>query len=35
VNPFDPVLGIDWPVEIDHDDRSKLSEKDAGLPPLG
>ena len=35
VNPFDPVLGIDWPIDIDHDDRSKLSEKDAGLPPLG
>lgn len=34
VNPFDPVLGIEWPVPIDHDDRAALSEKDAGLPPL-
>jgi len=35
VNPFDPALGIDWPIEIDHDDRSLLSEKDAALPSLG
>jgi dTDP-4-dehydrorhamnose 3,5-epimerase-like enzyme len=35
VNPFDPALDIDWPVEIDRSDRSVLSEKDAGLPPLG
>ena len=35
VNPFDPALGIEWPVEIDKDDRAVLSAKDAGLPPLG
>ena len=35
VNPFDPALGIEWPVEIDVNDRALLSAKDAGLPPLG
>jgi dTDP-4-dehydrorhamnose 3,5-epimerase len=34
VNPFDPDLGIAWPIEIARDDRSLLSEKDAHLPPL-
>jgi dTDP-4-dehydrorhamnose 3,5-epimerase len=35
VNPFDPALGIEWPVEIDRNDRAALSAKDAGLPSLG
>jgi len=35
VNPFDPELAIAWPIEIDREDRSLLSEKDAALPPLG
>ena len=35
VNPFDPALDIDWPIEVDKSDRSVLSEKDAGLPSLG
>jgi dTDP-4-dehydrorhamnose 3,5-epimerase len=34
VNPFDPDLGIAWPIAIERDDRSLLSEKDANLPPL-
>lgn len=34
VNPFDPALGIDWPLEIDRADRTALSEKDANLPAL-
>ena len=34
VNPFDPALGINWPIEIDRSDRSLLSEKDASLPFL-
>jgi dTDP-4-dehydrorhamnose 3,5-epimerase len=34
VNPFDPALAIAWPIEIDREDRSLLSEKDAALPPL-
>ena len=32
VNPLDPALDIDWPIEIDPSDRSVLSEKDANLP---
>lgn len=35
VNPFDAALGIEWPIGIDREDRSALSEKDALLPPLG
>ena len=34
VNPFDPALGVDWPVAIDRDDRSLLSAKDAAQPML-
>lgn len=34
VNPFDPALGIDWPILIDQSDRSLLSEKDSKLPFL-
>jgi dTDP-4-dehydrorhamnose 3,5-epimerase len=34
VNPFDPALGIDWPVVIDRADRSLLSAKDAAAPSL-
>jgi len=34
VNPLDAALGIEWPIPIDTADRSKLSAKDAGLPPL-
>jgi dTDP-4-dehydrorhamnose 3,5-epimerase len=32
VNPLDPALGIDWPLPIDTEDRSQISEKDATLP---
>jgi dTDP-4-dehydrorhamnose 3,5-epimerase len=32
-NPLDPALGIDWPLPVDRDDRSKISEKDLTLPP--
>ena len=31
-NPLDPALGIDWPVEIDPEDPSKLSTKDRTAP---
>jgi dTDP-4-dehydrorhamnose 3,5-epimerase len=34
VNPFDPALGIDWPVAIDRSDPTVLSAKDAAQPPL-
>ena len=34
VNPFDPALGIAWPVAIDHDDPAVLSAKDAAQPTL-
>jgi dTDP-4-dehydrorhamnose 3,5-epimerase len=34
VNPFDPALGIAWPLAIDITDRTLLSAKDAGLPPF-
>jgi dTDP-4-dehydrorhamnose 3,5-epimerase len=34
VNPFDPALGIDWPVAIDTSDVSVLSVKDGAQPPL-
>ncbi len=34
VNPFDPALGIDWPVAIDHGDPSVLSAKDGAQPSL-
>jgi dTDP-4-dehydrorhamnose 3,5-epimerase len=33
-NPLDPALGIPWPLPVDVADRSMISEKDAGLPPL-
>jgi dTDP-4-dehydrorhamnose 3,5-epimerase len=34
VNPYDPALGIDWPVAIDRNDASVLSAKDAAQPTL-
>jgi dTDP-4-dehydrorhamnose 3,5-epimerase len=34
VHPLDPALGIPWPIDIDPTDKSLLSVKDAGLPPL-
>ncbi len=32
--PLDPALGIDWPLPIDPDDRSQVSEKDRDAPRL-
>jgi dTDP-4-dehydrorhamnose 3,5-epimerase len=32
VFPLDPALGIPWPIPVDPDDRSQLSEKDAAQP---
>jgi dTDP-4-dehydrorhamnose 3,5-epimerase len=34
VNPLDPALGIEWPLPVDVDDRSQISEKDAALPTM-
>jgi dTDP-4-dehydrorhamnose 3,5-epimerase len=34
VNPLDPDLGIVWPLPVDPDNRTQVSEKDSGLPPL-
>lgn len=34
VTPFDPDLGIDWPLVIDRADESMLSAKDASAPLL-
>jgi dTDP-4-dehydrorhamnose 3,5-epimerase len=34
VNPFDPALGIPWPLAVDVSDESLVSAKDAGLPAL-
>ncbi|HET9092278.1 MAG TPA: dTDP-4-dehydrorhamnose 3,5-epimerase family protein [Acidimicrobiales bacterium] len=34
VDPLDPELAIAWPVAVDRLDRTRLSEKDAGLPPF-
>jgi dTDP-4-dehydrorhamnose 3,5-epimerase len=34
VTPLDPELGIAWPIEVDPDDRSQVSEKDATAPTL-
>lgn len=34
VHPLDPQLAIPWPIEIDPEDRSLLSAKDAALPRL-
>ncbi len=34
VNPFDPALGIEWPVSIDRSDPTVLSAKDAAQPTL-
>lgn len=34
VNPLDPALGIDWPIEVDPGDRAQLSAKDAAAPTL-
>jgi dTDP-4-dehydrorhamnose 3,5-epimerase len=31
-NPLDPALGIDWPVPVDPDDRTQISEKDLTAP---
>ena len=32
--PFDPDLGIEWPVPVDHDDPALVSAKDRGAPRL-
>lgn len=32
VSPFDPALGISWPIEIDPDDSASLSAKDRSAP---
>ena len=34
VTPLDPDLGIDWPIAVDANDPSQLSEKDRGAPTL-
>jgi dTDP-4-dehydrorhamnose 3,5-epimerase len=34
INPLDPALDIAWPLPIDSDDRSIISEKDISLPPF-
>ena len=34
VDPLDPELAIAWPVAVHRLDRTRLSEKDAGLPPF-
>lgn len=34
VSPLDPTLAIGWPIPIDTDDRSMISEKDLSAPPL-
>jgi dTDP-4-dehydrorhamnose 3,5-epimerase len=34
INPLDPALDIKWPLPIDSDDRSIISEKDVSLPPF-
>lgn len=34
VNPFDPALAIAWPIAVDREDRSLVSQKDAALPVL-
>jgi len=31
-NPLDPALGIEWPIPVDPDDRSQISEKDLHAP---
>jgi dTDP-4-dehydrorhamnose 3,5-epimerase len=33
-SPLDPALGIDWPLPIDTDDRSQISQKDLDAPLL-
>jgi dTDP-4-dehydrorhamnose 3,5-epimerase len=33
-SPVDPALGIDWPLPIDLDDRSRISAKDLAAPPF-
>ena len=30
--PLDPALGIDWPLPIDVEDRSQISQKDLDAP---
>lgn len=32
--PLDPALGIDWPLPIDPQDRSQVSDKDRDAPTL-
>jgi dTDP-4-dehydrorhamnose 3,5-epimerase len=34
VSPFDPDLGIDWPLPVDPDDPDLVSAKDRGAPRL-
>lgn len=33
-SPVDPALGIDWPLPIDPEDRSRISAKDLAAPPF-
>lgn len=33
-SPLDPALGIDWPLPIDPEDRSRISAKDVAAPPF-
>ncbi len=33
-NPLDPALGIAWPLPVDPEDRSQISEKDLTAPSL-
>jgi dTDP-4-dehydrorhamnose 3,5-epimerase len=32
--PLDPALGIEWPLPIDPEDRSRISAKDVDAPPF-
>jgi dTDP-4-dehydrorhamnose 3,5-epimerase len=34
VHPLDPALAVPWPLPVDPDDRSRLSARDAALPPF-
>ncbi len=34
ISPLDPALGIEWPLPVDVDDRSRISEKDLAAPSL-
>ncbi|MDN2454388.1 dTDP-4-dehydrorhamnose 3,5-epimerase [Lactobacillus sp. UCMA15818] len=34
LSPLDPELGIDWPIQIDSNNREQISEKDSKAPSL-